>query len=1129
MSNLPADLAAVLDEESRGLHAKYECDLPLAFTPEDVLDPVRVSERLGQMLLSKNRSVVADMSAAAVSRTLNEMLTRRLDKEIGPGYVPREVRQLFESDPKDDDLSRANRLLLESVLRGDVRPLAVVRMAAVYEAVHKLPRRSALCLSGGGIRSATFALGILQGLARHGLLEQFDFLSTVSGGGYIGSWLTAWIYRHPRGIRGVVRELTERSNSADQVPSSNPSVLLDEPEPVKHLRTYSNYLNPRLGLLSADTWTLGAIVGRNLLIHWLLLIPLLAFVVAVPRLLPVLMTLFWAGNSRLTEGYRELSLFSLGFVALACAIGYISVQRPSSGVAKGTTRGFLAVCLLPLVVSAVSYSVLWAHIAERVRQPFWRLHLLGLDLSLLSLLLILGAAANVVGWATWVVAPRTELRGSRRWELLFAIVAGALGGVLVWASATRVLASPELSTEKYAIYVVGSVPLFLFSFLLAETVFAGAVSRWTDDDDREWWARAGGWVFVVITSWAIGASVVVFGPVAARSFPAWIAGVGGLAGFTSVALAQSSKTAAVVRGIVQRKGVLNLLVAVLAPLFIVILCSVISLGLNETIRRVEPHAGRVDYAIGAFDQLGLFLYASPWLVTKILITLGALTLITSFLFNINKFSLHGMYRNRLIRAYLGASNPFRDPNSFTGFDSEDNIEISRLADTLFLTRDNISNPIAFLANLASPPSPTYSFLRGQLTVETAARIEDPELETDEVVDAVLHDLNRLMKRRDLRDLLRAAGLPAAEPRRTSARLVWRRSTAFPAVLRDNRELLYKLNTEIISGHPRPGSGRAMQGRMTRPLLLVNTTLNLVGGDNLAWQQRKAEPFSFSPLHCGSFRVGYRASGGYGLGAQVGEGEPEGISLGTAMAISGAAASPNMGYHSSSAATLLMTIFNARLGWWLGNPARDRWADGQPRFSIKPLVDEAFGRTNDANRYIYVSDGGHFENLGLYEMVLRRCSLIVVSDAGNDSKRQFEDLGNAISKIRIDLGIPIKFEKGQTGVFSTGFDVPATAYCAVGSIEYQCVDGGATPGKLIYIKPGLIGSEPRDVIHYHAQNTAFPHESTADQWFSESQFESYRALGSHIIQELCGPEAPVELSQFATACAAHAAAATPQAK
>ena len=114
------------------------------------------------------------------------------------------------------------------------------RLAALYGHIHDLPqKRTALCLSGGGIRSATFALGVIQGLARLSLLTKFDYLSTVSGGGYIGSWLTAWIHRHPGGVTGVTEEL-RRSPSNTQDP---------EPKPVNWLRRYSNYLSPRLGLM----------------------------------------------------------------------------------------------------------------------------------------------------------------------------------------------------------------------------------------------------------------------------------------------------------------------------------------------------------------------------------------------------------------------------------------------------------------------------------------------------------------------------------------------------------------------------------------------------------------------------------------------------------------------------------------------------------------------------------------------------------------------------------------------------------------------------------------------------------------------------------------------------------------
>src|SRR5882762_242364 len=107
------------------------------------------------------------------------------------------------------------------------------RLRAVYDRIHaEEPERSALCLSGGGIRSAIFSLGILQGLARHGLLREFDYLSTVSGGGYVGGWLTAWIRNHPQGVAGVVKALQNR-----------PDLTLNpEPEPVRHLRAFSNYL-----------------------------------------------------------------------------------------------------------------------------------------------------------------------------------------------------------------------------------------------------------------------------------------------------------------------------------------------------------------------------------------------------------------------------------------------------------------------------------------------------------------------------------------------------------------------------------------------------------------------------------------------------------------------------------------------------------------------------------------------------------------------------------------------------------------------------------------------------------------------------------------------------------------------
>ena len=161
-----------------------------------------------------------------------------------------------------------------------------------------------------------------------------------------------------------------------------------------------------------------------------------------------------------------------------------------------------------------------------------------------------------------------------------------------------------------------------------------------------------------------------------------------------------------------------------------------------------------------------------------------------------------------------------------------------------------------------------------------------------------------------------------------------------------------------------------------------------------------------------------------------------------------------------------------------------------------------GLTDDKNKYVYLTDGGHFDNLGLYEMVLRRCHVILVSDAAADSEYRFSDLGNGIRKIRIDLGVPIEFT--SLPIFRPGSDEAGKgSYWAVGKIRYSCIDDGAKDGLLLYIKPAIYGSEPRDVLEYHKSHPTFPHQSTADQFFDEPQFESYRVLGSHIMDQMCG--------------------------
>ena len=315
--------------------------------------------------------------------------------------------------------------------------------------------------------------------------------------------------------------------------------------------------------------------------------------------------------------------------------------------------------------------------------------------------------------------------------------------------------------------------------------------------------------------------------------------------------------------------------------------------------------------------------------------------------------------------------------------------------------------------------------------------------------------------------------------------------------------------------------------------VINIALNVVSTKRLAWQERKAESFAVSPLYCGSANLGFRKSCEYG--DYPGKG---GLSLGTAMAISGAAVSPNMGYNSSPSITLLLTLFNMQLGWWLGNPGKpgdkSYQSDG-PKIAAWPLFQEAFGQTTDGRRYVYLSDGGHFENLGLYEMVRRRCRFIIVVDAGSDSKFAFEDLGNAVRKIYIDFGVRIEFQGLQylrgrppnSGDGPAKRDVPIP-YHAIGTIRYKDADGdkdGCEDGYILYIKPAYHGSEKGAGIRSYAMaHEEFPHESTIDQWFTESQFESYRSLGAEITKDVLDHQAVQWiLHRFLTAADRSAAA------
>jgi hypothetical protein len=135
-------------------------------------------------------------------------------------------------------------------------------------------------------------------------------------------------------------------------------------------------------------------------------------------------------------------------------------------------------------------------------------------------------------------------------------------------------------------------------------------------------------------------------------------------------------------------------------------------------------------------------------------------------------------------------------------------------------------------------------------------------------------------------------------------------------------------------------------------------------------------------------------------------------------------------------------------------------------------------------------------MGIYELVRRKCRYIILGDGEQDEGFTFNGLGNAIRKCRTDFGVEIDFNVRRLAPVE-GF---SQVHCAVGRIHYL---DDPKPGYLLYLKSSVTGDEPHDILEYRDRQPAFPHQSTGDQWFDESQFESYRRLGLHIVDSAFG--------------------------
>jgi hypothetical protein len=921
-----------------------------------------------------------------------------------------------------------------------------------------------LAFSGGGIRSATFNLGILQGLARAHLLPKIDYLSTVSGGGYIGSWLVSWIKR-AGGIATVQQEL------GDFQAHYNDDGLIVEPPQVTFLRDYSNYMTPRLGIFGADTWAGIATYLRNVLLNQIILAAFLGAIIFLPWCL--LATSHWISlrYTCLHNGYLGAGLAgALGAIALLIGVGFASAQTmrcsltASPATAGDDQKKVIAWGVLPIFLSAILTMIgFWLTPDKEVKAwPVWYWPAIGAGFY---------GLAHIVGvLCRYQVLKSAHQSGIKftRFQAVCIVIsaafAGAVGGFLLQLL-EKVLVVWKFWHHGFAHAFTWGPALYIVAFLLVGTLHIGFLKALIQNEEQEWWGRTGGLLLIFLIAWTALFALTMFVPWILVSCGQWIRTEVGLATgwvlttFFGVLSGKSSKTSGKKDG-KQNQG-LEILAVISPYVFVIGLFVLVSVGAFRLAEWKLVNSKPATTTTAAVAPC-----AAPKPAEEVksqpLASGDVLTLVKT-----------ADAEGNSIEIVSGKVTLSRKPDGST---------CAAATQEIFWTRVG-----------ALSVSSLSLWLWGKFAVLLVIAVGVAFR-----VDINLFSMNLLYRNRLVRCYL-GASRPDTD----------RHPNPFTG---------FDPNDDIsIADFIR-------EKNYDGPYPIVCASLNITHGERLAWQERKAESFVFTPRYCGyefpsmhdtnqaRSPGGYHASDDYAYPRDPHDpfhAATGGVHLGTAVSISGAAASPNMGFHTSPPLAFLMTVFNVRLGWWLANSrySNDELMIGRPEggppFSLFYLLNELLASTTDKSDYIYLSDGGHFENLGVYELVRRRCRYIIACDADADENVTFEDLGNAIRKCRSDFGVEISLN--VTGMKPNKKSKLAQTHGVAGTIRYPPIPGDENPqpGRILYIKPTITKDVPRDVLAYRDSHPAFPYQTTADQWFDESQFESYRRLGLFSMQTLAG--------------------------
>jgi hypothetical protein len=909
------------------------------------------------------------------------------------------------------------------------------------------PYAIGLALSGGGIRSATVSLGILQKLAGTGLLKHVDYLSTVSGGGYIGSALTWWL-RGPFRTRKVNDETGNAKDVTFNTEDVFPFGTIDpaDPEerstwaaPLHYLRTQGNYLMPSRYI---TIWSGLAILLRAIALNLVVWIPITAL---------VMLLLLWLGYFPAFRGlpFMLRMLAPEALTGLADAVG----SRQEVEVNQTVPAFFLfllfaaGLLFLLFIIGSLGHSLLsWtgqppgtrpevsnANDAAAMEKTSVRSNWWSWPSVMLAGVLSLVLAAVIVWWMHPIIEP------------LFANRRDVLDLYL----------TPVLTNERivYGLFIVESV-MFATFFLLWRT------SR---RQDRQW--------FPLYTQYLLAA------------MPAFLLGILALAWILACL------------GWPQLSRALQLLFATGA---LVLGFYLVAMLVRYFLRR-EQIGDEPGPANGEMPSINYLHYNARRLFERnfgfalmlsvILVVVGSLPLVHSFIGY--KLGGTGTALGLLFAAGGNIWGRISGHGRWTSF---------------FIVLGAIL--ICYGVLLVG-----YSLAEDAIK-ETATANQRALLAMAMLIAVIMGwfvNTNHIGLHRFYRDRLMEAFMP-------DYRLEW---SAAEGGGFENRPARGANDFPIAAAWQLSVKDNLASG----PYHIVNTNLVLPNSLERHYRLRGGDNFILSPIFSGSSATDWH---------RTDQTDFHDMSLASAMAISGAAANPRggaggRGLTRNAAVSLVMSLLNVRLGYWIPNPRDKRkWFTPKRPNHFWPgglyALGNAMGKGyREDSKWIELADGGHFENLAIYELVRRRCGLIIVCDGGQDNASSYADLVTAIQRVGEDFGARIHFDMqikngaggkpeisspAQLIAKSSNTDYPKSAEFAergyfVCRIDYgtRGKDGWPKQGIIIYLKSALIKKLDARAKGYAGANPEFPNQSTGDQFFDEEQFEAYREVGYRICEQM----------------------------